>query len=81
MTPPAWCEAVLGESCYVVVNTSLDHAAARNNCREAYGGHLVVIDDAQENEFVGQLALSKRARQSYDDSLYVCLIRSRTMQP
>ena len=44
----------MGESCYVVVDTLMNAAAARSKCRE-YGGYLTVIDDAQENQFVGQL--------------------------
>ena len=51
----ASCDAVVGSTCYVLVRESLIVTDARSRCRQ-YGGHLVVIDNAEENTVIQQIA-------------------------
>ena len=51
----ASCDARMGATCYVLVRDTLNVAGARNRCHQ-YGGHLVVIDNAEENSLVQQIA-------------------------
>ena len=46
---------MIGVTCYVLVRDTLNVAGARSRCQQ-YGGHLVVIDSAEENSLVQQIA-------------------------
>ena len=51
----ASCDAVAGSACYVLVRESLIVTDARSRCQQ-YGGHLAVIDNAEENTLIQQIA-------------------------
>ena len=57
------CQSRLASSCYVLVDDELTAAGARSKCSE-FGGHLAVVDDTAENDFISQLARGSLARQS-----------------
>ena len=48
---PPGCDAMRGASCYAFPAESLEWAAAEESC-VAWGGHLVTVDDADEDAFV-----------------------------
>ena len=52
------CDVRLGSSCYVLVTEALTWADARDRCL-AMGGHLAVIESAEENDLIHQVTLSK----------------------